>query len=191
MTLLKPFPWYQWHHWNHEPNCDSHFCRVNYTAKIISAVSRIPLKRFQRCRVHCWNHCDSKAKHFMGISTTKTYFCQNSAVSMTPRKWLWQLRFQRCHWHRWNSYDTAEISNRLYESLSSFKGKITQNISMANIPILYKYLNKKSCGLPRPHFRFQLCHWHRWNWFWRLWKRTSRRIRGHMRNCFSLLIRGL
>jgi hypothetical protein len=28
------------------------------------------------------------------------------------------------------------------------KGKSNKNISMANIPILYKYLKKKSWGLP-------------------------------------------
>jgi hypothetical protein len=48
---------------------------------------------------------------------------------------------------------------------------------------------KKSWGLPRPHFLFQCCKWHLWNRFWRLSKRLSLRIRCHLQNGFSLLIR--
>jgi hypothetical protein len=54
---------------------------------------------------------------------------------------------------------TAEISNRLYNRQVLFlplKGKSSKNISMPNIPILYctSTWSRKSCGLPRPHFRF-------------------------------------
>jgi hypothetical protein len=46
-------------------------------------------------------------------------------------------------------------------------------------------------AMPRPHFRFQRCQWHHWNRFWRLSKQLSRRIRCHMQNSFSLLIRDM
>jgi hypothetical protein len=60
---------------------------------------------------------------------------------------------------------------------------------MANIPILYKYLKqKKSWGLPRPHFWLQRCQWHRSKRFWRLLKWFSSQIWCHMQNGFSLLI---
>jgi peptidoglycan/xylan/chitin deacetylase (PgdA/CDA1 family) len=46
-------------------------------------------------------------------------------------------------------------------------------------------------GNSKLHFRFQRCHWYRWNRFSRLPKRLSRRIRSHMRNGFSLWVRAL
>jgi hypothetical protein len=73
-------------------------------------------------------------------------------------------RFQRGHWPCWNVYDPAEISNLRY---------------------------KEKLGNSRLHFRFQWGHWPRWNHYWLLLKRLSRRIQSHLRNDFSLLIRGL
>jgi hypothetical protein len=88
-----------------------------------------PLKTIPGCQLHCWNHCDSEVKNFMGIYITKNYFDE----------------FQRCQWHRWNLYYTSEISNRLYGYVSSFKGKIKQKYSNVKYPhtILYEYFKQK------------------------------------------------
>jgi hypothetical protein len=81
-------------------------------------------------------------KNFIGTSTTEFVWPNFSGVN-----------------------DTAEINVTLLKSqtdftgpYSSFKGKIQQKYFNGNIPILYKYKKqKKSWGLPRPHFRFQRC----------------------------------
>jgi hypothetical protein len=92
----------------------------------------------------------------------------------------------RCQLHRWNIYDTAAPLKSQTDFTSMFgllKGKSSKNIPMTNVPILYTHFKQK-WGLLRSHFRFQLCHW-------RHSKRISRRILSHVRNGFSLLIRGL
>jgi hypothetical protein len=57
------------------------------------------------------------------------------------------------------------------------------------------WLTEENIGGKKPymlsHFRFQQGLWACWNRFWWLSKRLSRRIRSHMRNGFSLLIRDL
>jgi hypothetical protein len=96
---------------------------------------------FQRCNWHCWNHGDGKVKNFIGTLTTEFFFAE----------------FQGCQLHRWNDFrgviNTAEINVtplKFKETLQVLflllKGKSSKNISMANIPILYKYLKHKKVG---------------------------------------------
>jgi hypothetical protein len=111
-------------------------------------------------------------------------------------------RFPRCQWHHWNGFsglnDTAEIRMTPLKPKNNFespylilKRTSSKTISWVNIPIRCNYFNQKKLRNSKLHFRFQRCHWHRWNRFWRLSKQLSRRIRSHMRNGFSLLMRDL
>jgi hypothetical protein len=120
-----------------------------------------------------------------------------SAVSLTPLN-----RFPRYQWHRWNGFsgvnDTAEIRLTPLKPKNDFespylilKRASSKTISWVNIPIRCNYFKQKKLRNSKLQFRFHRCHWHRWNRFWRLSKRLSRRIRSHMRNGFSLLIRDL
>jgi hypothetical protein len=170
-SIISEFQRCHWHRWNG-------FSGVNDTLKSRWWQSekfyrdmnyRIFFAEFQQCQWHRWND-------FRGVNDTAETI---SAVSMTPLKLMW---------HRWNLKQTLQVL------VLHLKGKSRQNISMANIPMLYiiQVLEaEKSWGLPRPHFRLQRCQWHHWNRFWRLSKRLSRRIRWRMQNGFSLLIRDI
>jgi hypothetical protein len=186
-SIIFEFQRCQWHCWNH-------FSGINDTAEMAmtsrpwqAGRSMTPLKS------QWW-----QSEKFHRDINYRNFFCRISAVSITPLKWLRQagLRFQQCNWHRWNNFrgvnGTAEtisavsmtplklmwhhwnLKQTLQVLFLPLQGKSSKNISMATIPILFK--------LPRPHFRFQ-------RWFWRLSKRLSRRIRRHMQNGFSMLIR--
>jgi hypothetical protein len=87
--------------------------------------------------------------------------------------------------------DTAEIyiiHLTDCESVPSFKGKIQQKYLIGNYPHSVSTLCKEVGGLPRPHFRFLRCHWHRGNRICRLPKQISRRLRSQVRNVFSPFI---
>jgi hypothetical protein len=80
------------------------YSNVNDTAEMVSAVSITPLKWFQRCHWHRWNHGDGKVKNFTETSTTGDAWTSFSvsAVSITPLNRFWRLskrlsRRSRCH----------------------------------------------------------------------------------------------
>jgi hypothetical protein len=101
---------------------------------------------------------------------------------MTPLK-----RFPLCHWRRWNDFrgviDTAETDTA--EMISA--------VSLTPLKSWWWQSEKFHRDINYRIFfaEFQRCSWHRWNRFWRLSKRLSRRIRCHMQNGFSLLIRDI
>jgi hypothetical protein len=97
----------------------------------ISAVSLTPLKWFPRCNWHRWNDRDGKVKNFIGSSTTEFFLPNFSGVNTTPLKLMW---------HRWNLKQTLRV---LFLPL---KGNPSKNISLANIPILYKYSKQEKVG---------------------------------------------
>jgi hypothetical protein len=86
-----------------------------------------------------------------------------SAGSLTPLKFIWP---------RWN---------RHFGPITFFKGNVPQNYFIGISPYHILILNKK----------IDPCYWPRWNRFWRLSKRLSRRIRSHMRNGCIPWIRAL
>jgi hypothetical protein len=64
-----------------------------------------------------------------------------SAVSLTAEIYKTPLKFQ------------TDFTSPFFPLM----GKSSKNISMTNIPRLYKYSTQKSWRLPKPHFRFQRC----------------------------------
>jgi hypothetical protein len=122
---------------------------------------------------------------------------------MTPLKppWSWNEKYHRDFNHKnfllpnFSSVnDTAELEIQMtplkpkhdFESpYLILKRTSSKTISWVII------LSKEKLWNSKLHFRFQRCQWHRWNRFWRLSKRLSRRKRSHMRNGFSLIIRDL
>jgi hypothetical protein len=81
------------------------------------------------------------------------------------------------------------VSKNSFVILSTTEGKQTR--AYWNSKYCIFTLNKKENRNSRHHLRFQRDYLPRWNRFWRLLKRLSRRICSHMRNGFSLLIRGI
>jgi hypothetical protein len=141
----------------------------------ISAMTLTLQKSFQRCQCQRWNPHDSAMKNFIRMSALQ-FFWRISAVSITPRKWLWQLGVN----HFSGGIDTDEIYMTLLKFQNDFgspylllKRTSSKNILWVNISILYKYFRQKL------HFRFHQCHLHRWNWCWWLSKRLTQRIRSH------------
>jgi hypothetical protein len=110
-------------------------------------------------------------RHYLSFSGVNDTAETASAVSMTQLK-----PFQRYQWHRWNHHD-REMKNLI--------GISTTNIFFCRISAVSLTQRKQLWG---SGLKFQRCQWHR---FWWLLKRLSRRIRSHMRNGFSLLIRDL
>jgi hypothetical protein len=73
------------------------------------------------------NHHNKFVSNFNGANETTASF---SAVAMKPLK-----RFPRFQWHRWNLlFDTAEILNRHFEFISSYKGKTLNKYFMGKYP---------------------------------------------------------
>jgi hypothetical protein len=103
---------------------------------------------------------------------------------MTPRTQLWGsgLKFRMTPLKPKTDFESPYLI---------LKRTSSNSISWVNIPLRCNYFKQKKLRNSNLHFRYQRCHWHRWNRFWRLLKRLSRRIRSHMRKGFSLLIRDL
>jgi hypothetical protein len=75
-----------------------------------------PLKWFQRCHRHRWNHGDGKVKNFLGTSTTEFFLLNfssvnDTAVTISAVSLPLLKQIQGCQWHRWNRF--WRLSQRL------------------------------------------------------------------------------